>query len=155
MSWYSRMRYILGGFLWNRLACTFFSNSSVKIILPVSRDTGKPKEFGALNLSYASVLNIYFRLSRFKSSLLLIHFRYAGEYLFRLHQTETQNLSDMWRSTFEIGAAPLRSITEITSKSSFLCEQKPYFVRFLCRRKLERFSIECRKAKTKVITSAN
>ena len=92
-------------------------------MLLVSRDTGKPKKFGPLNLSYDSILNIYFRRSGFKFSLLVIHFRYAGEYLFRLHQTETQNLSDMWRSTFEIGPTPLRSITEITSKSSFLCEQ--------------------------------
>ena len=72
-------------------------------MLLVSRDTGKPKKFGALNLSYDSILNIYFRRSGFKFSLLLIHYRYAGEYLFRLHQTETHNLSDMWRSTFEIG----------------------------------------------------
>jgi len=105
-------------------------------MLLVSRDTGKPKEFGALNQNYASILNIYFRLSGFKFSLLLIHFRYAGEYLFRLHRTETQNLSDMRRSTFEIGPATLRSITEVTSKSSFLCEQKPYPVLFSCRRKL-------------------
>ena len=72
-------------------------------MLLVSRDTGKPKKFGALNLSYDSILNIYFRRSGFKFSLLFIHYRYAGEYLFRLHQTETHNLSDMWRSTFEIG----------------------------------------------------
>ena len=64
-------------------------------MLLVSRDTGKPKKFGALNLSYDSILNIYFRRSGFKFSLLLIHFRYAGEYLFRLHQTETHNQSDI------------------------------------------------------------
>ena len=32
-----------------------------------------------------------------------------------------QHLSDMWRSTLEIGAAQLRFVTEITPQSPFLC----------------------------------
>ena len=32
----------------------------------------------------------------------------------------------MWRSTLEIGAGQLRSVTEIKSKSPFYAEQKPY-----------------------------
>ena len=43
------------------------------------------------------------------------------KYLLTLHQTVAQNLSDMCRSTSEIGAALLRSVTEIAPKSPFLC----------------------------------
>ena len=50
------------------------------------------------------------------SSLLL-----RSEYLFTVHQSMAQNLSDMWRSTFKIGDAQLRSVTEIAPKSLFLC----------------------------------
>ena len=35
-----------------------------------------------------------------------------------------QNLFNMWRSTVEISAAQLRSVTEITPKSPFLCENR-------------------------------
>ena len=35
-----------------------------------------------------------------------------------------QNLFDMWRSTFEIGAAHLRSVTEIAPPQPFLCVKK-------------------------------
>ena len=48
------------------------------------------------------LLNICSRLSGFQSSLLLIYFR-DGPNRFSLHQSMAQNLSDMWRSTFEIG----------------------------------------------------
>ena len=41
-------------------------------------------------------------------------------YLFALHQSVAQNLSDMKRSTFETGAAQLRSVPEIAPKSPFL-----------------------------------
>ena len=45
-----------------------------------------------------------------------------SEYLFTMRQSVTQNLSDMWRSTFEIGAGPqLRFVTEIAPKSPFSC----------------------------------
>ena len=52
---------------------------------------------------------------------LLIHFRYGPNELSTLHQSVTQNLSDMWRVTFEIsaGAAQIRSVTEIAPKSPF------------------------------------
>ena len=59
---------------------------------------------------YFSFLNIYFRVNGFECLLLIIYFRMS------------QNLvSAMSRSTFEIGAAQLRSVTEIAPKSPFLC----------------------------------
>ena len=41
-------------------------------------------------------------------------------YLFTLHQSVAQNLSDMKHSTFEIGAAQLCNVSEIAPKSPFL-----------------------------------
>ena len=41
-------------------------------------------------------------------------------YPFTLHQNVAQNLSDMKHSTFETGAAQLRSVPEIAPKSPFL-----------------------------------
>ena len=71
-----------------------------------------PRGFGALNPSpLSSLLNIYFRLSRFQSSLLYTCL-YCDE--------ERPNLSDMRRSTFMICAAQLRSVTEIVVRSPFL-----------------------------------
>ena len=54
-----------------------------------------------------------------------------SEYLFTLHQYVAQNLSDIWHSTFEIGAASLRhgNRTEITV---LMCEQEPHPVLFSC-----------------------
>ena len=49
-----------------------------------------------------------------------------SEYLFTPHLSVTQHLSDVWRSTLEIGAGQLRSVTEIKPKSPFYVEQKPY-----------------------------
>ena len=43
-----------------------------------------------------------------------------SEYLLTLHQSVAPNLSDVWQSTSEIGAAQLRSVTEIAPKSPFL-----------------------------------
>ena len=40
-----------------------------------------------------------------------------SEYLFTLHQSVVQNLSDMWHSTFEIGTVQLRSVTKMATKS--------------------------------------
>ena len=52
-----------------------------------------------------------------------------------LHQSVAQNLSDIiWRSTFEIGAAQLRSAAEIAPKSPFLCVNRIWYG-FSCRRK--------------------
>ena len=39
------------------------------------------------------------------------------ELVFTLHQSGAQNLSHMWRSTFEIGVAQSRSVTEIERRS--------------------------------------
>ena len=41
-------------------------------------------------------------------------------YLFTLHQSVAQNLSDMKHSTFENGAAQLCNVSEIAPKSPFL-----------------------------------
>ena len=41
-------------------------------------------------------------------------------YLFTLHQTVTQNLSDVKHPTFEIAKVQLRNVTEIAPKSQFL-----------------------------------
>ena len=48
---------------------------------------------------------------------------------------DTLNLTDMWRSTFEISSVQLRSVTEVAPKSPFLrmCEQNPHPVWFSCR----------------------
>ena len=40
-----------------------------------------------------------------------------SEYLFTLHQSVVQNLSDMWHSTFEIGTGQLRSATKMATQS--------------------------------------
>ena len=64
------------------------------------------------------------RLRGFQSLFPLLHFRYGPNtcsQLFTVHQSMAQNLSDMWRSTFKIGEAQLRSVTEIAPKSLFLC----------------------------------
>ena len=58
--------------------------------------------------SQSSLLNIYFRLGGFQSSLLLIHFWYSLSNCF-------------YCSTLEIDAAQLRSVAEIARKSSLLC----------------------------------
>ena len=45
-----------------------------------------------------------------------------SEYRFTQHKNKAQNLSNMWRSTFEIGTAQLAwFLTEIAPKSPFLC----------------------------------
>ena len=44
---------------------------------------------------------IYFRVSGFQSSFLLIHFRHLTECLITLQQSVAQDLSDIWRSTFQ------------------------------------------------------
>ena len=69
----------------------------------------------------SSVLNIYFRLSGFQVSLILIYF---GDGPNRCsHYTKvwyTWNPSTMWRATFEIGLTQFRSVTEIASPQPFL-----------------------------------
>ena len=80
-----------------------------------SCQSGWPRGFSCLNPSPYSW--IFTSVSfRFQSSLLLI-----PEYPFTLHQSVAQNLSDMWRSTIEIGAEQIRSVTEIAPKSPFSC----------------------------------
>ena len=78
-----------------------------------------PRGFGKLNTSPRSWIftsvSVDFSLSSYFS------LPPRSEYLFTLRQTEAQNLSDMWRSTLEIGAAQLRSVTEISPKSPFSC----------------------------------
>ena len=44
-----------------------------------------------------------------------------SEYLFTQHQSVAHNLSNKWRSTFEIGAVQIRDVTEIAPKSPLFC----------------------------------
>ena len=71
---------------------------------------------------YLSIVNIYFRLSEFQSSPLLIYFRDGPNST--LHVIMAQNLSDMLRSTFGIGAEHLRSVKEIAPPQLFLCVKR-------------------------------
>ena len=63
-----------------------------------------------------SLLNIYFRLSGFQSSLLLIYVRFGYT-----EPKSEKKLSGISLSTFKIDAAQLRSVTEIIPKSPFSC----------------------------------
>ena len=47
-----------------------------------------------------------------------------SEYPFILHQRMTQNLSDMWLSTFVTGAAQLRYVTKIGPPQPFWCVKR-------------------------------
>ena len=70
----------------------------------------------------SSLLNITFTSVLVGSSPRSYLFTSAirSKYLFTLYRSVAQNLSDMRRSTLEIGAAQLRSVTEIAPKSPFL-----------------------------------
>ena len=69
------------------------------------------------------LLNIYFRLNGFQSSLLLIYFRNSpnrcSQCIKVWHRTYR-----MSRSTFEIGVAKLRTVTEIVPPQPFMCANK-------------------------------
>ena len=69
----------------------------------------------------SSLLNIYFRPSGFQSSAPTYPLPLRSEYPFILHQRVTQNLTDMWLSTFVIGAAQLRYVTKVALPQPFLC----------------------------------
>ena len=56
-----------------------------------------------------------------------------AEYLFTLHQSVAQNLSDVWVSTLETGEAQLRSVADIAEITVRTTKQKPYPVWFSCR----------------------
>ena len=59
---------------------------------------------------------------RLQSSLLHIYFPgFRVRIPVHTAKKSARNLSDMWRSTFKIGAAQLRSVTRIVPKSPFLC----------------------------------
>ena len=60
-----------------------------------------------------SLLIICFRHSRFQCPLPTYSLPLGSEYLFTLHQSEALFLFDIWRSTLEISAAQLLSVTEI------------------------------------------
>ena len=49
--------------------------------------------------------------------LLTYSFPLRCKCLFKLHQSVAQNLSSMWRSTFELGASQRRSVTKFAPKS--------------------------------------
>ena len=86
----------------------------------VSSRSGWPRGLGKLLKSQASLLNIYFRLSGFQSSIPLIHFRYRPPNTCS-HCTKGK----MWHRTYirrcalENGAAHLRSVIEIGPKPPF------------------------------------
>ena len=63
------------------------------------------------------ILNIYFRLTGFQPLILLVYFRYSP-----LWQWVTETYPILWRFSFKIDAAQLRSAsgTEITT---VMCEQ--------------------------------
>ena len=69
----------------------------------------------------SSLLNIYFRLSGFHPSLLLIYFRDGPNSCSHCTEVWHKNLSDIWHSTSEIGLAPLRSVTEVSPPQPFFC----------------------------------
>ena len=71
-----------------------------------------------------SLLNVYFHLIWFKSSLLLIYFRYVLNNLSHRGGGATctesgKNLSNMWQSRFKICLVQLHSVTEMALKSLF------------------------------------
>ena len=68
-------------------------------------------------------LNIYFRLSRFQSSLL--HFYSRKGSLHKVWHKVAHDLSDMLRSILKFGAAQPRSVTVSGNE---MCEQGPYLV---------------------------
>ena len=95
--------------------------------------------------SQTSLLNIYFRLSGFQSSLLFIYFRYGSHLYGTVHtcshcidQSETTNPSDKWRSFFEIGAAQFRPVTETArlNHRSYVWKEAPPGVVFTLVQKL-------------------
>ena len=83
-----------------------------------SCQTGWPREFGDLN----SVLAAEFVLPL--QWILVLTLTYSlplgCEYLFTLHQSVAKTQTNMRRSTFKIGAAQLRYVTETASKSLLL-----------------------------------
>ena len=96
--------------------------------------SGWPRGFGSLNtVSYSWIFTSLSVVSR----LALYSLLRRSEQVFTLHQSVAQNLSDTWRSTFEIGAAQLRSVTDRNRAEiiSLMCEQKPCPVWFSRRRK--------------------
>ena len=84
--------------------------------------TGAVDERASRTKSQSSLLNIYFLLSGFQSSLLYHSLLLGSKYLLMLHQSVTQNPSNKWSSTFEFSAVQLCSIfTEIMAKSLLSC----------------------------------
>ena len=67
-----------------------------------------------------------------------------SEYLFTLHQSVVQNLSDMWHSTFEIGTAQLRSVTKMATMQNHCYSQNPCLVWFSRRWNREEKSVTSR-----------
>ena len=75
------------------------------------------------------LLNICSRLIGFPSSLLLIYFR-DGPNRCSLHQSMAQNLSDMWRCTFEIGrpgAASPRHRNRAATQPFLCVNRRPFW----------------------------
>ena len=118
--------------------------------------SGWPKRFGELNPSPHSWIFTSVR-QLVHSSLLLIHFRYGpNTYLFTLHHTVAQNLSNIWRSTFEISAAQLRSVTKMPPKSPFLCANRsPIWYDLSADAKATRYTVNIAVGKWSPLSLAN
>ena len=76
---------------------------------------GWSRGFGALNSNPHSC--IYFRLSVFQYSLLLIHFHDWPNWCLHCTKVGHKTYPILWRSTFEIDTAQSRSVTEIERRS--------------------------------------
>ena len=72
----------------------------------------------------SSFLHIYFRISEFQASLLLIYFADGPNRCSPCTEIWQKTLSDMLQSTFEIGAAQPRSVTKIAPPQPFLCANR-------------------------------
>ena len=79
---------------------------------------GWPRGFGEMNHSPHSWIFTSFSVDSSPYSYYALPLR--SEYLFTLHSSVAQNLSDIWRATFVIGTSQLLSATEIAPKSRFL-----------------------------------
>ena len=106
--------------------------------------------------SKSSLLNIYFRPAVGPVLFATYSLPLRSEYLFTLHHTVAQNLSDMWLSTFEISAAQLRSVTEIQPKSPFLCvNRSPIRYGFRADAKAFQYSVNIASRKWSPLSLAN
>ena len=111
--------------VWTETARGGRSRSHTSNIVPAQW----PRGLGALNP--VLTLNIYFRLSRFQSSLLLIYFREGPN--------RCSHCSKVWHTepVRYVSRSARRSITpsQKSHRNHLVCEEKPFLVWFSLRRK--------------------